>query len=153
MAVADIVGPRVLAQTAVAAPITGTLTETVLGTITVPAGAIGPNGQVEINAHFSVTNSANTKTVRVKFGGTTFFSLNLSASAAIQAYSRICNRNSAASQIAYGGTNGFGTTTTANATGTVDTSGEVTIQLTGQLTNTGETITLESYTVVVSPKV
>src|SRR5213079_2421852 len=52
----------VLAQSAVAASVTGTLTETVLATIAIPAGAMGVNGAIRVTALWSYTNSADTKT-------------------------------------------------------------------------------------------
>ena len=44
---------RTLAQSAVAASLTGTTTETALATIVIPAGSMGPNGQVEVAALWS----------------------------------------------------------------------------------------------------
>src|SRR5688500_6060251 len=62
-------GPYVLAQSAVAASHTGNTTETTLATVTVPANAIGANGRLRVTSLWSHTNSANSKTLRVRFGG------------------------------------------------------------------------------------
>lgn len=49
---------------------TGDTNETTLETITVPANALGTEGGVRVSLFFTVTGSANVKTVRIKFGGT-----------------------------------------------------------------------------------
>lgn len=146
-------GAGAIAQSAVAVPLTGTLTETTLATITIPAGAIGPNGSVEILTLWSYTNSANTKTMKVKLGATAINTAAGTTTATSQQFARVANRNSAASQIAFSNsTSGFGNSAGANITSAVDTSASVDITITGTLTNTGETITLESYVVKIFPK-
>ncbi|CAN5578582.1 hypothetical protein BH10PSE14_BH10PSE14_06870 [soil metagenome] len=140
-------------KSGVSASVTGTTTETTLATCTIPANAIGPNGQVEIQTLWSATNSANTKTFRAKFGGTAYYAAPLSTVTSLAAITRITNRNSASSQVGmasnttagFGQNNGTGVTTSA-----VDTTASVNIDFTAQLTNTGETITLESYLVRVT---
>ena len=47
----------VLGASAVAASITGTVAETSLAAVTVPAGAMGANGDMRFTALFSYTNS------------------------------------------------------------------------------------------------
>lgn len=47
--------------------------ETTLATVSVPANSMGPNGSVIVTAVWSYTNSANVKTMRGRFGGTTFY--------------------------------------------------------------------------------
>ena len=155
---AQIVAQRVLAQSAVAVPLTGSTSETTLATITLPAGAMGANGQIEIEALFSTTNSANTKTLRFKFGGSTIHSIAFTTTAGAQMRKRLSNRNSASSQVAANASAqiDFNTSTSTNfgapATYAVDTSAAVTILITGQLANSGETITLESYRILLFPK-
>ena len=134
-----------------ASSVTGTTTETTLATITIPANAMGPNGQVEIIPLWSFTNSANTKTMRVKFASTAFYTQAATATAVTQSFVRIANRNSASSQVGAPGANaGLGNFTAAVITSTENTTSPVTLTITGQLTNTGETITLESYLVRVT---
>lgn len=131
---------------------TGDTNETTLATITVPAGAMGANGFVRVFALYSFTNSVNAKTCRVRFngiGGTVYASAGLTSVATWRAEASIGNRNSASSQV--GGpnntTNTFSSSTTAVSTSAVDTTSAVDIVLTGQLTNSGETIAIESYVV------
>ena len=134
-----------------ASSVTGTTTETTLATMTIPANAMGPNGQIEIIPLWSFTNSANTKTMRVKFGGTAFYTQTTTTTAVTQALIRITNRNSASSQVGAPGVNaGVGNFTAAVITSAENTASPVTLTITGQLTNTGETITLESYLVRVT---
>lgn len=145
----DTEGFRVIGASGVASPVTGTASETALASIIIPAGAMGANGILRITALFSYSNSANNKTLRFRFGnglsGTAFFTSVLTTTAATRATMTIQNRNSASSQIG-GLTNGFlGGTSTANVTGTIDTTAQQTLSISGQLANTGETITLESY--------
>jgi hypothetical protein len=130
--------------------VTGTLTETTLATCTVPAGAMGLTGSVRIETTWSYTNSANSKTLRVKFGGTSYLAVALTTSATGADVRIIRNRNSASSQIGNIGTGTPAYTLNSSAalpTSSVDTTAAVTILLTGQLANTGETITLEGYEV------
>lgn len=146
-------GAGALAQSAVAVPLTGTLTETTLATITIPANTLGANGQLELEALFSYTNSANSKTLRAKFGGTQYLNLTLTTTAASQSLVRIANRNAANSQVGnIVGSNGFGNSSGTLVTSAIDTAADVNLTITGQLANTGETITLESYIVRVYPK-
>lgn len=148
---------RLLAASAVAASVTGTATETALATITIPAGAMGLNGAVHIYTVWTITNSANSKTVRVRFGGaggTAYAALAATTSTSISDLRRIRNRNSASSQVGAfnaGGSVGLGANGNALTTSAVDTSAAVDIVLSGQLANTGETITLESYEVWLMP--
>ena len=144
---------RVLAKSGVAVSNTGSTSEFTFATITIPANAIGPNGQVEIIALWSYTNSANAKTVRNRFGGTQINSITATTTANIQSYIRLGNRNAANSQFVSGqgsAGGGFGSSATALGTAAIDTTAAVDITLTGQLASAAETITLESYLVRIS---
>lgn len=142
---------RVLAKSAVAVSHTGDTNETTLATITVPAGAMGPNGFITVRTQWSYTNSANTKTLRVKFGGTTLIAPAPTTTASLRQSIEIFNRDSASSQmITPNSTNtasAYGATTTAVGTAAINTANAADIVLTAQLANSGETATLESYVV------
>lgn len=137
--------------------VTGTTTETALATVTIPAGAMGLNGGVEIRTSWTYTNSANNKTIRHRFGGisgTVYFATTATTSATAVITTRIRNRGAANSQIGAGPSTGFGPYTGgsgAHVTSAVDTSAAVDISITGELANTGETITLNSYEVWLLP--
>jgi len=140
---------RVLAASAVAAAHTGDTLETPLATIAIPAGAMGPNGQLRVTTQWSYTNSANGKTLRVRFGGgagTSYLAQAVAATASAQFQNRIGNRGAANSQVGNSNT-AFGTTTAGVVTSAVDTSAGVNLVITGQVANTAETVTLESYLV------
>lgn len=138
-----------ICKSAVASSITGTTTETTLATCTIPANAIGPNGQIEIQALWSTTNSANTKTLRIKFGSAGYFATGVTSVATAQTITRIANRNANNSQVG-GPSASFGpsgSSTSAAVTSAIDTTSAVSLTFTAQLGNTSETITLESYVV------
>jgi len=140
------------ASAATGASVTGTVTETALATITVPAGAMGLNGIIRVTPLFSYTNSANNKTLRVRLGGIggpAFLSNAATTTLLAQPIVLIRNRGVANSQVGFTAAtfSSVGITTGALATGSVDTSAATTVVISGQLANTGETITLESYLV------
>jgi hypothetical protein len=142
-------GYDVFAQSAVASSHTGNTTETTLGTINVPARAMGANGRLRITALFSYTNSANVKTLRFRFGGVIAAIGTQTTTNIYRAQIEIANRNSVSSQIvSFAGTGaGWGSNTFGSTSLTVDTDDNAAISITGQLASSGETVTLESYTV------
>lgn len=144
-------GHVLLARSAVAASVTGTLSETALATVTIKAGVMGTNGQLRITTLWSHTNSANTKTERVRLGGiggTAFLEVNATTTDSGQLMTMIRNRNSASSQVgANSGSSGLGLLAGAIATASLDTAAAQDIAITGQLVTAAESITLESYSV------
>ncbi len=144
---------RIIGHSAVAAALTGTTAETILASVAVPAGEMGPNGVLRVTTEWSYTNSANNKTLRTRLGaglsGTVFDSIVPTTNAFQRRQCDIKNRNANNAQMAPPSAYvaGFGTSTGAVLTGTVDTSAAQTLAITGQLANAGETITLESYLV------
>lgn len=140
---------RILGQ-AGASPgsVTGTVAQTTLATIVVPGGSMGLNGCLRVLARYSCTSSTNAKTFKTNFGGTTFISPG-TASSGILGFVTLCyiwNRNSVSSQIGFGDSGGIGGIAVSN-TGSINTATDQNITITGTLGNTGETITLEAYTV------
>lgn len=143
----------VLAASAVTgmAVTTGTA-ETTLATVPIPAGAVGANGVIRITTLWSYTNSANTKTLRVRLGGiagTEFCRMSATTTAVVQLMHLIRARNSTSSQVSFGlgATQTFLTTTNAVTSGTVDLSVAQDLVFSGQTATSGEVITLESYVV------
>lgn len=118
--------------------------------IPIPAGLLGANGQLVVTHFWEMTNSANNKTMRVKLGGTAFFA-NVQTAAAIflPPPTRIWNRNSEASQIAFAAANGNVTVSTGTAatTGTVNTAAATTLAISGQKATGAELLRLYAYTV------
>lgn len=134
---------------AVASSVTGTTTETALATITIPANTLGANGQLRLYWVGSHTNSANTKTWRVRFNGitgTAIMTSSLTTTATVVDLRIIANRNATNSQVYWPGSSALinaGTSTVG--TMAVDTTSAVDLVITAQLTNTGETMTLQNY--------
>lgn len=139
----------VLKQSGVAAPVTGTTAETTLATIPLPAGIMGLNGVLRITMVWTVTNSANNKSLRVVLGGSLFSGVDLTTTASAQFQVHIRNRGVANSQIGFISSSGFPFSTSGGSpvTGTVDTAVAQNLLITGQLASGAETITLEAYTV------
>jgi hypothetical protein len=110
---------------------------------------MGVNGFVRVTTIWSVTNSSNNKTLRLKFGGTTYISTTLTASSSYTDVRKIKNAGVVNSQKGFstGAGGGVGATAGAIVTSAVDTSSSFNISLTAQLANAGETITLEEYVV------
>lgn len=142
---------RVLAQSSVALSAPADTNENTLVTVAIPAGVMGANGRVRVTSLWSMTNSSNNKTTRVRFDGVAFGSVTHTTVASYREVREVCNRNSVSSQIGTmpGGVGGWSTTTGALVTSTANTSGSVNVTLTAQKASAGETVTLESYLVEV----
>lgn len=147
-------GSCLLFQMAVSVSVSATTSEEVLFSGTLPAGIMGINGALRCSPIFTVTNSANTKTLRIRTGSTALggsaWAANSITTQASQESIPIVWRNRGAvnSQITYVAATGHITTqsSTANTTHTEDTSVAMTFAITGQKVSAGETITLEGFT-------
>ncbi len=136
----------VLAKQHTASSVTGTTSETTLYSLVVPGGTIKANGALAVNAIFSMTGSTNSKTLKVKLGGTALWTTTITASATVSQSigSVIRNRNSQSSQVSYAGS-----ASSAIVTASIDTTINQTLEITGTLALASETITLESVIVEV----
>jgi hypothetical protein len=142
----------VLAQSAVPIVHTGTLSATILAEVTIPANAMGANGSVRVTAYWSMTNNANSKNLVIRFGGaaTQMWSAGLSSVAAAGCQVSVHNRGATGSQVMNGGgTSASYGTMPAVVTSSEDTTQAQKIQFVGNLSNVGDTLTLERYTVEV----
>ena len=142
----------IIAQSAVAASVTGTLAETTLATFTLPAGTMGLNGALRITTLDTHTNSSNNKILKVKIGGIVVLNVTTTTSATGNYIQMVRNRNSASSQTSFPtASGGVGTSTTAVTALSINTAVDQTVTITGTLANTGEAITLEGYTFELLP--
>jgi hypothetical protein len=141
---------RILAQSAVAVPLTGTTSETTLATITIPAAAMGANGRVVVKMLAGAVANTSTSTLKAKFGGTTYQALTIAANSGQPTELVIGNRGVTNSQIGNSST-GF-VAASAVVTSAVDTTASVDIVITGQLITAGDTLRIESYQVILYPK-
>jgi hypothetical protein len=143
---------KVLAANAILASKTGNTTETALATIAIPAGYMGAQGRLRITTLWTVTSSANNKTIRTRFGGmsgTIYQSRVVTTVGVVRSVVEIENRGAANSQV--GGPtdlDSYGTSTGAVVTSSVDTAAASTdLCITAQLANGTETMTLQAYAV------
>lgn len=141
--------PSILAQSGTAISLTGSLINTIMTTVPVPANMMGRNGMLRITTTWSITNSANNKTIIIKFGGTAISSSIVTTASTYQEERIIQNRNAVNSQVFVFGGAGF----TGAPIGTMakDTTTIQSIDIVAQLSDIAETITLEAYTVELLP--
>jgi hypothetical protein len=136
--------------------VTGTINETLLTTIRVPANMVGFAGTIRTTYVFTYTNSANTKTLKMRFSNTkddmtgfTLWSLLPTTTSLAQCSSMIHNANALNAQqtVNFGSASPFGTAVGSPVSSTVDTTADSYIMMTGQLAVGSENITL-SYIIV-----
>lgn len=138
---------ELLSSSAVAVSCASTAVDEILASFTIPAGTLGVNSILQIEPLWTFASSANNKLCKVKVGGSTVYNTTRTTSVKEGPLIVLANRNSLASQIqpydnAYL-TAGSG----APATYTIDFSGAVTVQITGQRA-ASEALTLEYYRVL-----
>lgn len=123
--------------------------ENTLATITIPAGAIGANGSLDVYALFRFTNGADDKITRMRLGGisgTIVHQLTHTTVNARDILVTIGNRNAENSQISRSAFWIPYTAPTNNPTpATVDTSAATTLVITGQKETGANTLILEGY--------
>lgn len=130
--------------------LTGTTAETTMLTIPVKGGLIGANGVLAIQPLWNTTNSANTKTLRIKLGATTCYSYGAANLSHQDAYINVRNIGSESSQKTTSGMSGGtgGTVNNYNSTST-DTSVDFNIVVTGQLANSADTMAIQAFLIMV----
>jgi hypothetical protein len=136
----------VLASSAVAIPLTGTVATTTLATVSIPANRMGLNGYFVVSTIWSCTNNANRKSYILQFGSTVS-DIDLANSASYSDQRTIQNRNNASSQVIFAGVGGFGISATALSTASQDTTNSLNLTINGDLAVAGDTMTLEAYRV------
>jgi hypothetical protein len=144
---------KIVATSSVAVPSTNTISEETLATVTLPAGAMGPNGVLRITTLWTFNNNANVKTPRIRLGGVSGSIIYAPAGANqvnISDMRIVRNRNAQNSQISQPISGiAFNVTTGTAFTGAVDTSAAVDIVFSSQKATGTDTLTLESYMVEV----
>ncbi|CAO3459746.1 hypothetical protein [Azospirillum argentinense] len=103
-----------------------TVAETALYTLVIPGNTLGPNDSLRVSFRATYPNSAVTKTMRLRLGGTLFYARTESTQAAYAGQVLISNRNALNSQI--GGFNNagnvLGSSGSNHLTGAVDLAAE-----------------------------
>ena len=145
---------RILAQSAAPVSHTGDTAEFTFATITIPANSLGANGRVQVIAQLTIPGNTNSKTARIRFGGTQICAGTTSSagSVGIDIMGMVANRGATNSQSFRAGSAVLGASASASATAAVDTTADVSLTITGQLGVGTDTITLESYQVILYPK-
>lgn len=145
-----------LGASAVAVSHTGSVSETVLATISIPAGIIGASGILQVRSFWTVTANTNTKTARARLGGLAGTVVGVSPAWNAAAVTNpamtntIMNRDSVVSQFCNNlcsRSSDLLEQVQANITTAVDTAVAQDLVLTGQLGTDTDTITLEGYIV------
>jgi hypothetical protein len=133
--------------------VTGTTNEVVLDQVTIPGGAMGTNGQLRISGLWSFSNNVNTKTLRIKIGGTVFEQIVAPGNLILPFEFRIANRGVANSQVSIplGMTSFYTPQSSVALVMAVDTSVDQVLQFTGQLTVGTDTASIESWLVEILP--
>ena len=123
--------PTILYNLATPIVLKETTAETTLLTVSIPASLMNKRGRLSFIVLLSLTNNANLKTLKVKFGGQTLATITSTSQAALGFSTWLLNLNSETSQ-----KNG-------NAVSfTIDTTIANDLVITGQLANAGDTVTL-----------
>lgn len=152
-------GEVTLAQTGAATSVTGTTSETVLATYTLPGGLMSANGQIEIIHFWNVPSTANNKQIRVRhssvgggIAGDIYYYNAVTTIIGLQGITCIRANNSVSAQKGWGigstGASGIGTIASALRSFTRGLQSDSDIVLTAQLADTSETVTLEAYSIV-----
>ena len=139
--------PLIVGRVTAQQTLTGTVTETILGTASIPASAMGPTGILRVQFLGSQNNNANNKIWRVRFSGisgTIIFTTTQTTNIGTSDLRYVGNREATNAQVFWGGgasfTNGGAS---SMGTATVDTTVATTLVLTGQLANTADNMKLE----------
>lgn len=133
-------------------------TEDTLATVTIPANAMGANGQVRITTFWRCNNSVNVKTVRVHFSGfvgAVIQTFTLTSKTGAQITTVLANKNATNSQSALGVAYDLTLNVIVDGGGNVvlaeNTTAATTLVFTGQKATAGETLVLDHYTVELYP--
>ena len=120
-------------------------TAVTLASVTVPGWSVGTGGQIEINALFSLTNSANAKNLGMTFGGSAVFTLASANVASVSVQKEIVNRGGSQIVSSAIGATGHGASTGTVLTLSVNTNVNQTFAITAQPTTANELVQLEYY--------
>lgn len=147
------VGEVLLFVDTVGATLTAVTTETVLTTFTLNKKLASPNMAIIVNSVWSMNNSANIKTPRVRFGGVTgteYVNPQIASNSSFQSECLIRFKNALNSQVGMASTQwpAYSAAGGAVVTSSLDMSvNDADIVLTGQLANAADNLTLRAYTV------
>jgi hypothetical protein len=121
-----------------------------LASVTVPGWSMGVGGGIEIDALYTLTNSATAKNIGMTYGGGVLMAVSAANNASACAQKLMCNRGS--SQIVSNAANqvGHGLSTGANVFLTVDATQNQTFAFTAQPAAANNLVKLEAYKLYIS---
>jgi hypothetical protein len=125
-------------------------TAVTLATVTIPGWSMGVGGGIEIDALYTLTNSATAKNIGMTYGGGVLMAVSAANNASACAQKLMCNRGS--SQIISNAANqvGHGLSTGANVVLTVDATVDQAFTFTAQPAAANNLVKLEAYKLTVS---
>lgn len=125
-------------------------TAVTLASINIPGWSMGVGGGMEIDALYSLTNSASAKNIGMTYGGGTLMAVSAANNASACAQKLMCNRGS--SQIISNAANqiGHGLSTGANVVLTVDATQNQVFTFTAQPAAANNVVRLEAYKLMIS---
>lgn len=125
-------------------------TAVTLASVVVPGWSMGVGGGMEIDALYSLTNSATAKNIGMTYGGGVLMAVSAASNASACAQKLMCNRGS--SQVISNAANqvGHGLSTGANVVLTVDATQDQTFAFTAQPAAANNVVTLEAYKLYVN---
>jgi hypothetical protein len=121
-----------------------------LGSVTVPGWSMGVGGGMEIDALFTLTNSATAKNLGMSYGGSAVLTVSAASNASACVQKLMCNRGS--SQIITNSVSmvGHGLSVVDNTLITVDATADQTFAITAQPAAANNVVKLEAYKLTVS---
>lgn len=125
-------------------------TEVTLASVTVPGWSMGVGGGMEIDALYSLTNSASAKNIGMTYGGGVLMAVSAANNESACAQKLMCNRGN--SQIISNAANqvGHGLSTGANVVLNVDATQNQTFAFTAQPATANNVVTLEAFKLHIS---
>ena len=125
-------------------------TAVTLASVVVPGWSMGVGGGMEIDALYSLTNSAAAKNIGMTYGGGVLMAVSAANNASACAQKLMCNRGS--SQVISNAANqvGHGLSTGANVVLNVDATQNQTFAFTAQPATANNVVTLESFKLYIS---
>lgn len=113
----------------------------------VPGGTLGLNGRLEVTSLWTVSTGGGNKNLRVMFGGSSFHGSNQGASPSLFLFTAIHARGAAA-QVSPPTVSGYGPDSAGVLLGSVDTTVDQSLVLSGQKSIAGDVLTLQAYSFV-----
>jgi hypothetical protein len=125
-------------------------TAVTLASVVVPGWSMGVGGGMEIDALYSLTNSASAKNIGMTYGGGVLMAVSAANNASACAQKLMCNRGS--SQVISNAANqvGHGLSTGANVVLNVDATQNQTFAFTAQPATANNVVTLEAFKLYIS---